>query len=103
MPRALSTLTLPVLLIVSTLPVAAQSPPPPDPPAVVAQADATLRKAPDLVRVSVATEVRDGKAAEARRKSADAMTAVQAAIKAVGLAPALQWKRPFVQLVASLA
>jgi uncharacterized protein len=87
MPRALSTLTLPVLLIVSTLPVAAQSPSPPDPPAVVAQADATLRKAPDLVRVSVATEVRDGKAAEARRKSADAMTAVQAAIKAVGLAP----------------
>ena len=37
--------------------------------------------------MTVATEVRDGKAAEARRKSAEAMTAVQTAIKAVGLAP----------------
>ena len=87
MPRALSTIAFPVLLVVWTLPAAAQSPLPPDPPAVVAQADATLRKAPDLARVTVATEVRDGKAAEARRKSAEAMTAVQAAIKAVGLAP----------------
>src|SRR5580765_7845084 len=54
---------------------------------VVAQAEVILKRAPDLARVTLATEVRDGKAAEARRKSAEAMTAVQAAIKAVGLAP----------------
>lgn len=86
MSRVLSTVAFSVLLVVSPLSAAAQSPPP-EPPVVVAQADATLRKAPDLARVTVATEVRDGKAAEARRKSAEAMTAVQAAIKAVGLAP----------------
>ena len=52
---------------------------------IVAQADVTLKRAPDLARVTLATEVRDGKAAEARRKSAEAMTAVQAAVKAVGI------------------
>ena len=57
----------------------------PEPPVIVAQADAVLRKAPDVARISVSTEVRDGKAAEARRKSAEAMTAVQAAIKATGI------------------
>ncbi|HKW01426.1 MAG TPA: SIMPL domain-containing protein [Vicinamibacterales bacterium] len=86
MSRALSTVAFPVLLVVSSVPTAAQTFPP-EPTAVVAQAEATLRKAPDLARLTVATEVRDGKAAEARRKSAEAMTAVQAAINAVGLAP----------------
>ena len=85
MSRAFSTAAVPVLLLASTLSATAQVPAP-DPPAIVAQADATLRKMPDLARVTVATEVRDGKAAEARRKSAEAMTAVQAAIKSAGIA-----------------
>jgi len=56
-----------------------------EPQVVVAQAEVILKRAPDLARVTLATEVRDGKAAEARRKSAEAMTAVQAAVKAVGI------------------
>lgn len=85
MSRVLPTGILPVLFVVSCVSSAVAQTTPPDPPAVVAQAEATLRKAPDLARVSVSTEARDSKAADARRKGAEAMTAVQAAIKSVGI------------------
>ncbi len=75
------------LLLLSSLPAAvrAQSPPT-DPPVVVAQGEAILKRAPDRAWIGIATEVREGKAAEARRKSAEAMTAVQAALQATGIA-----------------
>lgn len=85
MSRAFSAGIFPVLLVVSSVSAAIAQTPAPETPAVVAQAEATIRKAPDLARVSVATEARDSKAADARRKGAEAMTAVQAAIKAVGI------------------
>jgi len=56
-----------------------------EPPVVVASGDATVRRAPDRAWITVTTEVRDGKAAEARRKNAEAMTAVQAALKTAGV------------------
>ena len=70
-------------------PVAAQTPQNPisDPPVIITQAEATLRRSPDRAWLTVSTEVRDGKAANARRKSAEAMTAVQESLKATGLSP----------------
>jgi uncharacterized protein len=85
MSRALRTGMFPALFVVSCVSAARAQTPPPEPPAVIAQAEATLRKAPDLARVSIATEARDNKAADARRKGAEAMTAVQAAIRGVGI------------------
>ncbi len=83
---ALATGIVPALFVVSVLTTSAAAQTPPlEPPAVVAQAEATLRKAPDLARLSIATEARENKAADARRKGAEAMTAVQTAIKAVGI------------------
>jgi uncharacterized protein len=75
-----------VVVALAASPALAQALQAPDPPVVVSQAEAIIRRAPDRARVLISTEVRDGKAAEARRKSAEAMTAVQAALKAVGLA-----------------
>jgi uncharacterized protein YggE len=52
----------------------------------VTQGEATLKRAPDRAWLTVATETRDVKAAEARRRNAEAMTAVQAALKGAGVA-----------------
>ena len=80
MPRAAMFLATVLLLIPAA--AHAQSP---DTPVVVAQGDAILKRAPDRAWIGIATEVRDGKAADARRKSAEAMTAVQAALQAAGI------------------
>ena len=56
-------------------------------PQVVTRGEATVKRAPDQAWLTVATETRDVRAEEARRKSAEATTAVQAALKGTGLAP----------------
>lgn len=75
---------VPIIAVLAS-PAGAQTPAP-EPPVVVSQGEATLRRAPDRAWITIATEVREGKAADARRKSAEAMTAVQAALKTTGLA-----------------
>ncbi len=52
---------------------------------VIAQGEATVKRAPDQAWLSVATETRDVKAEDARRKSADGMTAVQTALRRAGV------------------
>jgi uncharacterized protein YggE len=56
------------------------------PPVVVTRGQALVKRAPDQAWLSVATETRDVRADEARRRSAEAATAVQAALKGTGLA-----------------
>lgn len=56
-----------------------------DLPVIVAQGEAVLRRMPDRAFLAIATEVRDGKAANARRKSAEGMTEIRAAIVAAGV------------------
>jgi uncharacterized protein YggE len=56
------------------------------PPVVVTRGEAVVKRAPDQAWLSVATETRDVRADEARRRSAEAATAVQAALKSTGLA-----------------
>src|SRR5262245_44772978 len=57
----------------------------PSEPAVTTHGKATVKRAPDRAWITVSTEVRDAKPADARQKSADIMTAVQNALKATGL------------------
>jgi uncharacterized protein YggE len=59
---------------------------PAPPPVVVTQGEATLKRAADRAWLTVATETRDARPDEARRKGAEAMTAVQRAIRSAGLA-----------------
>jgi len=63
----------------------AQTNNPPDLPVIVVQGEAVLKRMPDRAFLAIATEVRDGKAANARRKSAEGMTEIRAAIVAVGV------------------
>ena len=69
----------------SSAPAWAQANNPLDPPVIVAQGEAVLKRMPDRAFVSVSTEVREGKAADARRKSAEGMTALRAAIAGAGI------------------
>jgi uncharacterized protein YggE len=57
-----------------------------DPPSVVAMGEATVQRAPDRAWLSIAVETRDPRADQARQRGAQAMTDVQAALKATGLA-----------------
>src|SRR5262245_45659443 len=66
-------------------PAFAQGPAPP--PAIVTQGEATLKRAPDRAWLTLATETRDTKAAEARSRNAEAMTAAQSALKGAGVRP----------------
>jgi uncharacterized protein YggE len=77
-------LTAAVLLVLATT-VYAQAPA--APPVVVTHGEATLKRAPDRAWLTVAAETRDVRAAEARRRNAEAMTAVQAALKGAGVRP----------------
>lgn len=73
-------------------------------PVVVTHAEVSLKRAPDQAWLSVSTETRDVKADNARRKSAESMSAIQTTLKAVGLSsedikttsyvltPELEWK-----------
>jgi len=75
-----------VVLALGAWPAIAQTPAPPA-PAIVTQGEAIVKRAPDRAWVMVATETRDPKAADARQKNAEAMTAVQAALKTAGVQP----------------
>lgn len=55
-------------------------------PAIVAQGEATLKRAPDRAWITLATEARDTQAAVARTRNAEAMTAAQNALKGAGVA-----------------
>lgn len=81
--RGFSLMAVVGLLTVS--PVAAQTAGTPL-PVVVAEGQATVKRAPDRAWISIATETRDIRPAEARRKNAEAMTTVQDVLKGVGIA-----------------
>jgi uncharacterized protein YggE len=55
-------------------------------PVVVTQGEAIIKRAPDRAWLTVASETRDARADRARSLSAEGMTALQAALKAAGLA-----------------
>jgi len=74
-----------LLFVVVPVPAAQAQTVTPEPSVVVAQGEAIVRRAPDRAWITIATEVRDGKAADARQKSAEAMAAVHAALKSAGL------------------
>lgn len=90
-----------IVLMGSAVAVRAQTPPG---PVVVTQGEATIKQVPDRAWLTIATETRDQRAAEARRLSAEGMTALQAALKNTGLAadairttgyslvPEMEWK-----------
>jgi uncharacterized protein YggE len=67
-------------------PVAAQAPATASVPTIVTQGEATLKRAPDRAWITVSTEARDPQVATARSRNAEAMTAVQSALKAAGVA-----------------
>jgi uncharacterized protein YggE len=71
-------------LLLAGGPAFAQTPVP-TPPVIVTQGEATLKRAPDQAWITVATETRGPRAAEARRQNAEAMTAVQSALKGAGI------------------
>ncbi|MBP8272826.1 MAG: SIMPL domain-containing protein [Acidobacteria bacterium] len=56
-----------------------------NPRAISTQGQASIKLVPDVAWVSVAAEARAPKPGEAQRKAAEAMTAVQAALKTLGL------------------
>ncbi len=96
---------MPVLLMLALLTPAATSAAQtvPSPPVIVTQGEAVLKRAPDQAWLTVATEQREAQPTEARRKGAEAMTAVQSALKKAGvpgdairttsfsLAPDVEW------------
>ncbi len=54
---------------------------------VVTQGEATVKRAPDQAWLSIATDTRNSKADEARRKSAETMTNIQTTLQTTGLLP----------------
>jgi uncharacterized protein YggE len=84
-----SLLTCGALLAVMSAAPLAQTPVPtvgqPGPPVVVAEGDAIVKRAPDRAWLTLATETREPRVADARRRGAEAMTALQAALRAVGV------------------
>lgn len=77
--------TLAAIFVVCVPGLASAQSTPPGPPVIVATGEAVLRRAADRALLTVATEVRDGKAANARKKSAEGMTEIRAAIVAAGV------------------
>jgi uncharacterized protein YggE len=82
MSRFILPLTAVAALACGVAPVLAQSS---SQAVVVAQGEATVKRAPDQAWLTVATETREVKAEDARRKSAEGMTAVQAALRRAGV------------------
>lgn len=80
-----SALLLGALTVGLAAPAAAQSQLSTPPPAVVTQGEAIVKRAPDRAWLTVATETRHTSAGRARELSAEGMTSLQAALKAVGL------------------
>ncbi len=58
---------------------------PPGPPVIVSNGEAVLKRTADRAFLTLAAEVRDGKAANARKKSAEGMTEIRAAIISAGV------------------
>jgi uncharacterized protein YggE len=73
-----------VILLLASGAAHAQAPPPPT-PSIVTRGEAIVKRAPDQAWVSIAAETRASTPAEAQRLAAEAMTAVQAALKGTGL------------------
>jgi uncharacterized protein YggE len=74
------------VVLLAVTPTRAQTPSPaPGPPLIVARAEASVKRDPDRAWLTVATETRDARAEEARRKSAEITTAAQSAIRGVGI------------------
>jgi uncharacterized protein YggE len=67
------------------LPVLAQVPVPTGPPAIVTKGEAVIKRAPDRAWVTISTEIREGKAADAREKSAEIVTAITGALRRAGV------------------
>jgi uncharacterized protein YggE len=65
--------------------LSAQTAVPPEQPVIVTQGIATTKRPADLAWVSVAAETRATKPADAQRMGAGAMTAVQTALKGIGI------------------
>jgi hypothetical protein len=78
---------IPVLLLIALLTPAAASlaQTVSSPPVIVTQGEAVLKRAPDQAWLTVATEQRESQPTEARRRGAEAMTAVQAALRRAGV------------------
>jgi hypothetical protein len=77
--------TLAAILVVCVPGLASAQSAPVGPPVIVANGEAVLKRTADRALLTVATEVRDGKAANARKKSAEGMTEIRAAIVAAGV------------------
>jgi uncharacterized protein YggE len=80
--------SIPLMLVLLAAPATAlaQAPRPADPPSIVTRGTGTVKRAPDQAWVSIAAETRATAPGEAQRLNAEAMTAVQAALKRLGLA-----------------
>jgi uncharacterized protein len=72
------------LVVTAATAALAQTPPSPN-PVVVTEGEAVVKRAPDRAWLSMATETREPRAADARRRGAEAMTALQAALRAAGV------------------
>ncbi len=81
-----ATLLAAALTMISSSIALAQTSAPASSAVIVTQGSAVVKRAPDRAWISVATETREPKAADARRRGAEAMTAVQSALKAAGVA-----------------
>ena len=79
--------TVPVLLPLIAPAASAQTMPqgPPGPPVIVTQGTGELKRAPDQAWVSIAAEARATTPADAQRQAAEAMTAVQKALRGARL------------------
>ena len=78
-------LLLASLAVSISAPALAQPQSPPPPPAITTQGDAVLRLAPDRAWLTIATQVREGKANDARKKSNETMTEIRNALKGAGV------------------
>jgi uncharacterized protein YggE len=74
------------LLVSSAAAVFAQAPAQPS-NVIVTQGEAIVKRTPDRAWLTVSTEARDARAAEARKRNAEAMAAVQATLKSAGVPP----------------
>lgn len=73
------------ILVLGTTTLAQAPQVPSNTPVVVTRGEATVKRAPDRAWLTVATETRDGKAEDARRKAAEVMTDVQSALRRAGV------------------
>ncbi len=74
-----------VLALAMAPPSLAQQPPPPAPPSIVVTGQATVRRAPDRAFVTLGTETRAPKPAQAQSANAEAMSRVRRAVQAAGI------------------